>query len=191
MIGIRWHSRAGHGAITAANALCEIVSNNTDYEGQAFPDFGAEKRGAAVVVYNRFSKNNIRENHHVQNPDIVVFLDTSLINPDELSYEEILHGMPDSGNLILNTAQSKTQFSEKFVGKVFHVDATKISEEEIGRNIPNVPILGALLKVSGLMSLEDFLPALETFLSSALPPKVVAGNLIAMKRGYDEVVEIS
>jgi pyruvate ferredoxin oxidoreductase gamma subunit len=189
-LGVRWHSRAGHGAITAANALCEIVAAYTDLSAQAFPDFGAEKRGAPVVVYNRFSLEEIRENHHVQRPDIVVFLDTSLINPDELSYEDILEGIQEEGNVIINTHQEKTQFSQKFSGKVFHVDATEISETEIGKNIPNVPMLGALLKVSGLMSVEAFLPALEKFLAKGLPPKIVEGNLIALKRGFEEVKEV-
>jgi len=190
-LGIRWHSRAGHGAITAANALCEIIDANTDWETQSFPDFGAEKRGAPVIVYNRFSKGEIRETHHIQHPDIVVFFDTSLINEDELSYEDILEGITNNaeGNLIINTAQKRTQFSEKFAGSVFHIDATDISEAEIGRNIPNVPILGALLKVSGLMGLEEFLPPLEKYLLKALPEKIVAGNLVAFKRGYAEVVQ--
>ncbi len=188
-LGIRWHSRAGHGAITAANALCEIVSNNTEWETQSFPDFGAEKRGAPVIVYNRFSQEKIRENHFIQNPDIVVFFDTSLINQDELSYQDVLKGINEDGNLIINTAQKKTQFSNKFSGSVFHIDATKIAETEIGRNIPNVPILGALLKISGLMSLEDFLPSLETYLSKALPLPIVAGNIVAFRRGYEEVTK--
>lgn len=186
-LGIRWHSRAGHGAITAANALCEIIDANTKWETQSFPDFGAEKRGAPVIVYNRFSQGEIRETHHIQNPNIVVFFDTSLINEDELSYEDILKGIDKNGNLIINTSQTRTKFSDKFSGSVFHIDATEISETEIGRNIPNVPILGALLKVSGLMSLEDFLPPLEQYLLKALPAPIVAGNLVAFKRGFEEV----
>ena len=190
-LGIRWHSRAGHGAITAANALCEIVDANTDWETQSFPDFGAEKRGAPVTVYNRFSKGKIRENHHVQNPDIIVFFDTSLINEDELSYEDIIKGMNTNpeANLVINTSQKRTQFSDKISGSVWHIDATRISEKEIGRNIPNVPILGSLLKISGLMTLEEFLPPLEKYLLNALPEKIVAGNLVAFKRGYEEVVQ--
>ena len=187
MLGIRWHSRAGHGAITAANALCEIVGENTDYEVQSFPDFGAEKKGAAVVVYNRFSEKKIRETHHVEEPNIVLLLDASLINPSELSYEDVLQGIEPKGNLILNTLQEKTKFSEKFVGNIWHLPATDIAEKEIGRNIPNVPMLGALIKISGLMKIEEFLPPLEKYLSVHLPPKVVVGNLIALQRGYDEV----
>lgn len=190
MIGIRWHSRAGHGAITAANALCEIVGENSDYEVQSFPDFGAEKKGAAVVVYNRFSSERILETHHIQAPNIVLLLDASLINPSELKYEDVLDGIDSKGDLILNTLQDTTQFNALFAGNIWHLKATPIAEKEIGRNIPNVPMLGALIKISGLMDIEKFIPPLEKYLSAHLPPHVVAGNLIALRRGYDEVKQV-
>lgn len=187
MLGIRWHSRAGHGAITAANALCEIIAANTDYNAQSFPDFGAEKKGAPVVVFNRFSTEKILETYHVQHPDIVLLLDTSLINPSELSYDDILEGIKPEASLLLNTKQEKTQFSEKFHGTVYHLDATTISVEAIGRNIPNVPMLGALLKISGLSSLETFSEPLRKYLLQALPEKIVDGNIEALQKGYKEV----
>lgn len=190
MLGIRWHSRAGHGAITAANALCEIVADNTNLFTQSFPDFGAEKKGAPVVVYNRFSEEKISETHHIQHPNIVLLLDASLINANELSYEDVLDGIQDDGNLIINTLQERTQFSEKFKGTVWHLKATPIAENEIGRNIPNVPMLGALLKVSGLIDLEKFLPPLEAYLAAHLPPKIVEGNLKALQRGFNEVTKV-
>jgi len=190
MIGIRWHSRAGHGAITASNALCEIISTITEYHSQSFPDFGAEKKGAPVVVFNRFAKKHIAETYHIQHPDIVLLLDTSLINPSELGYHDILEGISPSGSLILNTQQSNTQFSKKHAGSIYHLDATTISQEAIGRNIPNVPMLGALLKVSGLASYTEFTPPLRTYLLSALPEKVVEGNLKALQLGYETVQKI-
>lgn len=186
-LGIRWHSRAGHGAITAANALCEIVAANTTLSSQAFPDFGAEKKGAPVLVYNRFSVEKILGAHLVERPDLVLLLDTSLINPNELSYEDIIKGIPSSGTLILNTKQEKTQFSQKFSGHIAHVDATGIAEEEIGKNIPNVPMLGALVSISGIMSHDEFLPHLKKYLSDGLPEAIVEGNLRAFSRGFQEI----
>lgn len=187
-IGIRWHSRAGHGAITAANALCEIVAKNTNLQTQSFPDFGAEKKGAPVTVYNRFSENSIKETHHVNNPDLVLLLDTSLINRGELSYEYIVNGLKNSGNLILNTDQKTTKFSEFFIGNIYHLDASFISEKYIGRNIPNVPMLGALLKILNLVDFEKFSVDLRSYLLEALPEKVVEGNLLALKMGFEKVV---
>lgn len=186
-LGIRWHSRAGHGAITAANAFCEIVSVHTTLHAQAFPDFGAEKKGAPVLVYNRFSEEPILGAHVVVSPDIVLLLDSSLINPNELSYEDILKGLGEKGILIINTKQSTTKFASLFSGKIIHIDATQIAEQEIGRNIPNVPMLGALVAISGIMNHDEFLPHLKEYLSHDLPAPIVEGNLKAFSRGYQAV----
>ncbi len=184
---IRWHSRAGHGAITAANAFCEIAAENTSLFAQSFPDFGAEKKGAPVLVYNRFSSNAILGAHLVEFPDVALLLDTSLINENELSYEDVLKGLKSDGTVVINTKQEKTKFNDLFPGKIVHIDATTIAEEEIGRNIPNVPMLGALVAISGIMSHDDFLPHLQTYLSSELPAPVVEGNLKAFSRGFKSV----
>lgn len=185
-ISIRWHSRAGLGAITAANALCEIIGKHTEYHAQSFPDFGSEKRGAPVVAYNRFSSHKIEETHHVTAPQIALLLDTTLINPTELDYENVIENI--SNDLLINTAQEKTKFSEKFTGKVWHLDATSISKEAIGRNIPNVPMLGALIKVSALTDIETFALYLTEFLGKTFPQKIVDGNIKALRKGYENVV---
>jgi len=184
---IRWHSRAGHGAITAANAACEIVAKNSSLFTQSFPDFGAEKKGAPVLVYNRFSSEKILGPHLVEFPNIVLLLDASLINENELSYEDILKGLSKNGTLLLNTKQEKTKFNTLFDGNIIHVDATNIAEEEIGRNIPNVPMLGALIAVSQIIPYEIFLPSLKEYLSQSLPKAIVEGNLKAFSRGYNSV----
>lgn len=185
-ISIRWHSRAGLGAITAANALCEIIGKYTEYHAQSFPDFGSEKRGAPVSAYNRFSSEKIVATHHVEEPEIALLLDTTLINPTELDYSDILQGI--SEDLLINTAQEKTKFSEKFSGNVWYLDATAISKEAIGRNIPNVPMLGALIKVSGLTDIETFAEHLAIFLAKTFPQKIVDGNIAALRKGYENVV---
>ncbi len=188
-ISIRWHSRAGLGAITAANALCEIIGKYTEFHAQSFPDFGSEKRGAPVVAYNRFSSKKIEENHHVMNPNIALLLDTTLINATELDYIDVIENISD--DLLINTAQEKTKFSDKFAGNVWHLDASKISKEAIGRNIPNVPMLGALIKVSGLTDIENFTLHLTEFLGKVFSQKIVDGNIKALKLGYENVVLIS
>ncbi len=185
-VSIRWHSRAGLGAITAANALCEVIGKYTEYHAQSFPDFGSEKRGAPVSAYNRFSIEKIVETHHVENPNIALLLDTTLINPTELDYSDIIEGISD--DLLINTAQKRTQFSDIFSGNVWHLDATAISKETIGRNIPNVPMLGALIKVSGLTDIETFAQHLATFLGKVFPQNIVDGNISALRQGYESVV---
>jgi pyruvate ferredoxin oxidoreductase gamma subunit len=73
------------------------------------------------------------------------------------------------------------------VGRNVHVlDCLTISKETIGRAIPNTPMLGALVKVSGIFSLEAFLEAMKKILKK-FPQKVIDGNNAAIARAYNEV----
>lgn len=191
MYEIRWHSRAGQGAITVANALCEIVGMaHPDLHAQAFPDYGAEKKGAPVVVFNRFSESEILPRNHIESPNLVVLLDTTLINESELSYEHILEGTTENSTLLLNTKQDKTKFSDKFSGNIYHIDATGIATDEIGKNIPNVPMLGALILISTLSPFEVFTDKLKEYLLNGLPAKIVEGNMRAFLRGAREYKKV-
>jgi len=184
---IRWHSRAGQGAITVSQALAEILAAHGKIV-QSFPEFGAEKRGAPVLVFNRIGDSDIRDTSKPRNPDIVILLDSSLIASDEVPAEEVLAGLTDNGKLLINTTQENVAFASE-IAHVYHLDASKIAVEEIGRDIPNVPILGALLKIAELVDIEDFKKELKEYLSRGLPEKIVAGNLKAFERGYNEVTK--
>jgi pyruvate ferredoxin oxidoreductase gamma subunit len=189
-ISIRWHSRAGLGAITAANALTEIIGKHTDIHAQSFPDFGSEKRGAPVAAYNRFSDKKIDENHLVEEPNIAILLDTTLINSTELDYSDIIKNV--SEHLIINTSQERTKFSEKFINKsIWYIDASKISKQEIGRNLPNIPILGGLIKILNIIDIKIFSIYLEQFLEKVFPPKIVEGNIKALLSGYNNIKKAS
>lgn len=185
-ITIRWHSRAGHGAVSAANALAEILGKNNFFV-QSFPDFGAEKRGAPVVVYNRISTSPIVDRSHPKQLDFVLLLDTTLVG-NELSYEEVIAGLSEEGTLILNTTQVETNFQKLFSGNILHCDASTMSVVEIGKNIPNVPMLGALVSSLDLMPMDQFYTGLSAHLrASGLPEPIVDGNLRAFRRGEEEL----
>lgn len=184
----RWHSRAGQGAITASNALAEILGDSGKLV-QSFPEFGAEKRGAPVAVFNRISEQKITDVSHPTELDIAILLDTTLISSCEITALEVLEGLKEEGKLLVNTAQ-KELLMAKGLKHVFVLDASEISLKEIGMDIPNVPILGALVKISELSDLKDFLPKLEDYLARGLPEKIVAGNLKAFERGFKEVEKI-
>jgi len=187
-LSIRWHSRAGQGAITVSVALAEILGNHGKFV-QSFPDFGAEKRGAPVVVFNRIADEKIEDVSHPTEIDAAVLLDTSLISSCEIPVEKLLEGLKNNGILLINSRQKKIKMG---VGatKVFGIAASEIAIAEIGKDIPNVPILGALVRILELAKLEDFAAKLEKYLSSHLPPEIVAGNLKAFKKGFEEVRKI-
>jgi pyruvate ferredoxin oxidoreductase gamma subunit len=102
--------------------------------------------------------------------------------------------MPKNGILIINTGQSP----QDIIGscsikagyfRIYTVDASKISKETIGREIPNTPMMGALAKVDGILDfkvmLEDTRQKLEKKFKTK--PEVIEGNLKAIERAYNEV----
>lgn len=189
ILTVRWHSRAGQGAITASTALAKILGNQGKFV-QSFPNFGAEKRGAPVTVFNRISEKIIEDVSHPTEIDVAVLLNTSLISSCEISANELLKGLKKNGILLINTPQKSLKMKVE-TGKVFGIDASKIAIETIKKDIPNVPILGSLIKILDLAKLKNFSQELQKYLSNHLPPKIVEGNLKAFKRGFEEVVEIT
>ncbi|MEW6231407.1 MAG: 2-oxoacid:acceptor oxidoreductase family protein, partial [Chloroflexota bacterium] len=71
--------------------------------------------------------------------------------------------------------------------KVFTVDATRIATETIGRPIPNTPMLGALVKATGVVSKESVINLTRERLGAKLKEEVVAANARAIERAYEEV----
>lgn len=190
-LNIRWHSRAGQGAVTAANFFAEGL-NKIGYKTQAFPDFGAEKRGAPVVVYNRVSKSDkiLDDPAHLRHLDLVVLLDPTLVG-NELTYEDVLQGLKPEEILVINTSKTKPSvFNEKFKGKVYHLNATVIALDTIGRNVPNVAMVGGLTKILELDQ-DQMKTILKDHLLTFFPEKIVNKNMEGFDRGFSEVIEIN
>jgi len=187
IIEIRWHGRGGQGAKTAAFLFADAALK----EGkniQAFPEYGPERMGAPVASYNRLSDGPITLHCGITNPQLVVVLDPTL-----MATVDVTAGLPEDGSLIVNSNFSPAEIRRKInlkARKVYTVDASKISKETIGREIPNTPMLGALIKVSGLLNIKETLVDLELKLKKkfASNPKLISGNLEAVKRAYEEVM---
>ena len=184
---MRWHGRGGQGAKTAALLFATLALGEGKYV-QGFPEYGPERMGAPVRAFNRLSENPIRLHSGVTEPDFVVVLDPTLIEK-----AGVTNGLSKKGKILINTNLSIKDIKAKlkFDGTVCTVDASKISKETIGRDIPNTPMLSALVKVSGLINFERMLKDLESELNKkfASKPEVVEGNINAIKRAYDEVSE--
>ncbi|QCT94202.1 pyruvate flavodoxin oxidoreductase subunit gamma [Caminibacter mediatlanticus TB-2] len=184
MLQIRWHSRAGQGAVTGAKALADVMARTGKYV-QAYSVYGAEKRGAPMTAYDKIDDKPILDHSKWMAPDYVLVIDPSLVFS-----EEIVDNTHDDTIFIVTTHLDKDDLlavAKHLQGKkVYIIDAIKISQEEIGRAIPNTPMLGAFIKVSGIIPFEDFLVSIEDILSK-FPQKIIEGNLRAIKRAYEEV----
>jgi pyruvate ferredoxin oxidoreductase gamma subunit len=186
LMEIRWHGRGGQGAKTAALLLGDAALGEGKFI-QAFPEYGPERMGAPVQAFNRISASPITLHCHVTSPQVVVVLDPTLIGP-----VDITAGLPDDGVLIINSPESPAAYRKKLNlkgRKLFTVDASKISVETIGRDIPNTPLMGALVKVTGLIDFKRMLADTKGKLEKKFRnrPEVIEGNLKAIERAYQEV----
>ena len=187
ILEVRWHGRGGQGTVTAAKVFADACLSGGRYV-QAFPEYGPERSGAPLRAYNRISLKELRMHCPVLNPKIVVVADATLL--DSIN---VLDGAPEDAFLIVNTskepAMTRTKVKAKDSQKVFTVDATKIAIDCFGRAMPNSPLVGALAKVSGIVSLEAVLEDVKKSFGKKFAQKVIDGNLEAVKRGYGEVKE--
>jgi len=185
-VEIRWHGRGGQGAKTAALLFGEAamaLGKNI----QAFPEYGPERMGAPVACFNRISSLPITLHCSITNPNIVIVLDPTLMGK-----VDVTQGLPSDGYLIVNTTQSPAEVRRQLGlkgAKLFTVDASGISKATIGREIPNTPMMGALVKATGLLDFDHMLKDTEDKLKKkfASKPEIVKGNVEAIKRAYSEV----
>lgn len=188
MTEIRWHGRAGQGIVTASELLAEAALKEGKYF-QAFPEYGPERMGAPIKAYTRISDEPIEIHYQILNPEIVV-----VVNPNLLGVIDVTEGLATDGILVVNTPESPAQIRArlKLVGKkvkVFAVDATRIAMETIRRDIPATLMIGAVIRATGLVKVENTLHLVEEKLGAKLRAEVVQSNVTALRRAYEEVKE--
>ena len=184
MLEIRWHSRAGQGAVTGAKGLANVIST-TGKHVQAFAFYGSAKRGAAMTAYNRVAEEVIMNHEKYMEPDYVFVIDPALVFTSDVTINH-----KETTKYIITTHLTRDELVEaqpKLEGKEVHtVDCITIAQETIGRAIPNTPMLGAFMKVSGMYDIEFFKENMKRVLGK-LPQKIIDANMLAIQRAYDEV----
>ena len=177
MIEIRLHGRGGAGAVTSAE-LMAIAAINLGKYAQAFPSFGPERRGAPVVAFCRIDEKQIKLRTNINQPNIVLVLDPSLLH-----IVNVAAGLRQGGMLVMNTRHSCAEVRKEFgfTCSVAVVDATKIAREATGLPITNVAMLGALLKAREIFAPEALIgPVNKRF------GRIAEKNLTAFHRAFAE-----
>ncbi len=186
VIEIRWHGRGGQGVVTAGRLTAEIALQ-AGYYVQSFPEFGPERSGAPVKAYNRISKNPIRKHYQITEPDYVIVLDPTLLgNPDLKS------GLKPESKVIINASEDLYDKIKEFFGEheIYAVDATKISLDIFGRNIPNTPMVAAFFKISGLVNDENMYKITLEWFEERLGKDLAEKNVEVAKRAWSEVKKL-
>ena len=189
LIEIRWHGRGGQGTKTASLLLADAAFNTGKYI-QGFPEYGPERMGAPITAYNRISDNPITVHSNIYEPDYVVVVDDTL-----LETVDVTSGLKTNGAIVINTTKSEDYLKsvlKGYKGKVYTIDARKVSTQALGRYFPNTPMLAAIVKVTGIMNDEDFLKDMEGSFKHkfAKKPEVIDGNMKALEMALKEVKEI-
>ena len=184
---IRWHGRGGQGVVTAGKLLAETALGTGQYF-QAFPDYGPERMGAPIKAYTRLSAEPIDLHCQIEKPNVVLVLDPTL-----LGTVPVIEGLKEDGVLLVNTPKSPAEIREITgfkTGKVFTVDASHIAIEEIGREITNTPMIGALARATGFFELDDLIvQTRKRFTKLMMKQDIIDSNERAMRRAIEEVQE--
>ncbi len=187
MIEIRWHGRGGQGAKTASLLLADAAFNTGKYI-QGFPEYGPERMGAPITAYNRISDTPIRIHSNIYEPDYVVVVDDTL-----LESVDVTKGLSTKGAILVNTNKSIDEIKnslKNYTGHIYTIDASKISKDCLKANFPNTALLAAIVHITQIMDKDSLLKELEESFKHkfARKPEVIAPNMEAVKRGFDEII---
>jgi len=178
MIEIRFHGRGGQGAVIASKILAAALFKEGNY-AQAFPAFGAERRGAPVMAFTRFDKKTITRRSQVYEPDHVVVLDEPI-----LDVVDVTAGLKTGGWILINSPKPSSAFPKLAKYRVATVDANRIAHENgLGTTtapVVNTVILGAFAKVTGLVGLKAIVEGIQEYVPTK--PEV---NVAAAKAAYE------
>ena len=189
LIEIRWHGRGGQGAKTASLLLADAAFNTGKYI-QGFPEYGPERMGAPITAYNRISNKHITIHSNIYEPDYVVVVDDTLLDA-----VDVTAGLKESGAIVINTtkdADTIRNHLKHYAGDIYTIDARKISLETLGKYFPNTPMLAAIVKVSKIMTEEEFLKDMVGSFQHkfAKKPEVIEGNMKALEMSLKEVKKV-
>jgi 2-oxoacid:acceptor oxidoreductase gamma subunit (pyruvate/2-ketoisovalerate family) len=180
ILEVRWHGRGGQGAWTAS----ELLARAAIYEGkhiQSFPEFGPERMGAPVTAFTRISTEPIRVHCAVYNPDVVAVLDPTLLKAVPFT-----EGLDEKGTFLINSKDNPAEIRKMLntdKGKVWTVPATEIAMKILGIPITNTAMLGAMARVTGIVSLGS----IEKVVKERFRQDVAEKNFAVVKEAFEEV----
>jgi len=176
---VRFHGRGGQGVVTAAELL-SAAAFRAGLHAQAFPVFGSERMGAPVASFVRAAPRPIRAHDPVERPDAVAIQDVTL-----LTAVEVLSGLGDDGFVVANTTRTPAALRTVHPGgwpradHIVCIPATDLALTHVGRPVPNVPLLAALVTLTGWIPLDELVAVVADRFSGPLARGNIAAALSA------------
>jgi pyruvate ferredoxin oxidoreductase gamma subunit len=177
MIEIRIHGRGGQGNVVAAYLLAMAAFEENRY-GQAFPNFGAERRGAPVMAFVRIAENPIQRRNQVRHPAFLIVQDQALLH-----VPGVTDGLLPGGKILVNSSLSSAELTEQLGKDAVTLQATTLAKQILGRPVPNTALLAAFLALTDMLSQES----LSKVLNKRFKGDVLEKNLQLIQEAAEKV----
>lgn len=180
---IRIHGRGGQGVVTAAEML-SVAAFTEGHWAQAFPSFGSERTGAPVVAFARIDEKEIRLREPIQEPDVVLVQDRTL-----LESEDVFGGIRPDGYVLINSSSTPEELGLGELiarlpkGHVQTVPATRFAIENIGRPLPGAGMLAGFAAMTGAITLEN----VQAAYNARFGGKIAEANAKVAQAAWDHV----
>jgi 2-oxoacid:acceptor oxidoreductase gamma subunit (pyruvate/2-ketoisovalerate family) len=178
---IRFHGRGGQGAVIASWILCYAFFLEGKH-AQAFPTFGAERRGAPVEAFVRTDDSFLNLRCKVVNPHYVIVMGDKLVR-----FVDVTAGIQKGGLVLINTNKNPEDFDSlkgDFQVKTMDVNSVAV-RNSLGTKISpfiNTPILGAFLGFTDLVQQESIIAGIRKFILTR-----TENNIEAFQEAYSLV----
>lgn len=169
---IRLSGSGGQGLITAGIILAEaaIAEGKEAVQSQSY---GPEARGGAskaeVIISDKF----------IYHPKVIS--PGTVLAMTQQAADKYSSDLAEGGLLVIDTDLVPNIPKGK---KVISIPITRLSTEKLGRDLfANIIALGALVKITGVVSLET----VKTAVAHRVPPHTIDKNMEALLIGYQSV----
>ncbi|OGQ78563.1 MAG: hypothetical protein A3F90_01030 [Deltaproteobacteria bacterium RIFCSPLOWO2_12_FULL_60_19] len=182
MIEIRIHGRGGQGARLASRIIGRAGFLAGLYV-QDFPLFGAERRGAPIVACARLSRDPIETRGYVEEPDLVVVMDDTLLQEN---YTQILGGLRAGAGVLIDDRSNQRPLPATAPGVFFiSINLSGIARRVIGRDTRSAVVGGAAAKFIPEITADILTAAIRAELAEVgVSTELVEGNIKAAMESY-------
>lgn len=172
----------GQGVQSVAGIIAE-AANEEGREALYIPNFGVEQRGGVSVAYLQISEKEKIGSPKFQKGDIVVALSDRAVIRTEKYCDENTTFVYDTG------IEGVEDFLPKNAGKILAIPAIQTAKEEFHPRVFNIIIMGAVLRATGVVTLDEAKAAIEKKLGYKFEqnPKLRELNYSALEKGMELV----
>ena len=180
---MRFHGRGGEG-VRLASRIVGRAAFMAGFWVQDFPLFGAERRGAPVVAFTRFSEESICERGYIDRPDVLVVLDESLLDDPEAA---VIAGVDADAMVLVNSARSGDELRRRHAinSPTVTFDVTSVVLAALRGNLLGAAMAGFAVRATDLAPWPVLARAVRHELAEmAIVPSLVDLNVAATQQVF-------